>query len=239
VATFGPDTADTATAATAPTTNTATGGVSGGGGTVTSTTPAGSPTGTGTGGTTGTTGTTGTGTGGTTGDVDRDGDGSPASLDCDDSDPDVYPGAPELCDGEDQDCDGRPEPDGVCPCPLVEAAGIQWLACEDDKSWPDAEATCASVGFHLAWIGNGDQNDLVREVCTDLITRDRVWIGLTDRASEGDFEWSSGAAFGWDGWDWGEPNDAFGSEDCTEMTEGGSWNDADCGDEKPFLCRRP
>ena len=40
--------------------------------------------------------------------VDLDGDGlTPCSGDCDDADPHTYDKAPELCDGVDNDCDGR------------------------------------------------------------------------------------------------------------------------------------
>jgi hypothetical protein len=39
--------------------------------------------------------------------VDEDGDGVSSDLDCDDTDPTVYPGAAELCDGLDNDCNGR------------------------------------------------------------------------------------------------------------------------------------
>ena len=39
--------------------------------------------------------------------ADADGDGVASPEDCDDEDPTVYPGALELCDGVDNDCDGR------------------------------------------------------------------------------------------------------------------------------------
>ena len=65
-------------------------------------------------------------TGGTTDTVtdwiDADADGSPASEDCDDDDPATYPGAEELCDGRDNNCDGRfdidedTDEDGVADC---------------------------------------------------------------------------------------------------------------------------
>jgi len=35
--------------------------------------------------------------------------------DCDDRDPAVHPGAVETCNGRDDDCDGQPDPPGVCP----------------------------------------------------------------------------------------------------------------------------
>ena len=42
---------------------------------------------------------------------DGDGDGFGACEDCDDDDGAVFPGAPEVCDGVDQDCDGRIDDD--------------------------------------------------------------------------------------------------------------------------------
>ncbi|HSO38083.1 MAG TPA: MopE-related protein [Labilithrix sp.] len=39
--------------------------------------------------------------------TDADGDGVPLSLDCDDHDRDVHPGATEVCNGKDDNCDGK------------------------------------------------------------------------------------------------------------------------------------
>lgn len=42
-------------------------------------------------------------------------------------------------------------------------------------------------------------------------------------------------------WSWnsGEPNDAGGAEDCAEHTTGGRYNDNQCGQPRPFACRKP
>ncbi len=242
VAKFGSDTGDTSLVSTAPSsvstsTAPAGGGASGTGGSTSGDTGTPGTGGTSTTGGTGST-TSGTATGGGTGLADSDGDGVADVDDCAPDDPSIFPGAEERCDGEDQDCDGELEPEGVCPCPLLREAGVVWLTCEEESTWADAEATCVSVGFHLAWVNNSDQNETVRDVADDTVGRGNIWLGLNDRDVEDDFVWSSGAPYDWDNWDWGEPNN-FGGEDCTEMTRGGSWNDVACGGPRPFLCRMP
>ncbi len=67
---------------------------------------------------------------GFTGSDDNDGDGWPACEECDDGEYDTHPGAIEVCNGEDDDCDGRPDIDAV--------DGTIWYADADSDSYGDA-----------------------------------------------------------------------------------------------------
>ncbi len=69
--------------------------------------------------------------------------------DCDDGDPAVHPGAEEVCDGDDDDCDGRPD--------LVEVS--TWYSDSDGDGWghpAETETTCAP---QVGWVQQGEDCD--------------------------------------------------------------------------------
>lgn len=62
-----------------------------------------------------------------------------------------------------------------------------------------------------------------------------VWIGLTDRAREGEFRWehSNTALAGYNRWRTSEPNNGasylrFADENCVHIDRAGFWNDLTC-----------
>lgn len=77
-----------------------------------------------------------------------------------------------------------------------------------------------------------------------LLTGDHIWIAATDARSEGTWEWATGE-LGVTGnnktytnWAAGEPNDAFGGEDCAELIPTG-WNDSDCATQiEKLVCEK-
>ena len=69
--------------------------------------------------------------------------------DCDDADPAVHPGAEEVCDGDDDDCDGRPDQG---------EAGI-WYSDDDGDGWGhpgESETTCDPPE---GWVQQGEDCD--------------------------------------------------------------------------------
>jgi MYXO-CTERM domain-containing protein len=83
--------------------------------------------------------------------VDADGDGFPAGRDCDDGDVAVAPGRPELCNGKDDDCDGRVDLPAPATAPLYYrdadgdghgTAGTTMHACSPPEGWSTLADDC-------------------------------------------------------------------------------------------------
>ncbi|AUX44603.1 lectin C-type domain protein [Sorangium cellulosum] len=177
--------------------------------------------------------------------IDADGDLSPGCEeedDCNDGDPSVYPGAPELCDLIDNNCDGTVDNDPSCPkcVPQPHPDGGSLAFCFQPAAWEDAELDCIAQDGHLVSIHGSAEQALVYSG-SSAVQDGSWWIGLTDAASEGDFEWADGTPYDYPRWAGGEPNNAGDGEHCAEMVSwaGGRWNDRPCEDELPYVCRLP
>ena len=69
--------------------------------------------------------------------------------------------------------------------------------------------------------------------------REHFWIGLNDKRIEGKFEWSDGSPTTYTDWNWREPNNWRGNEDCAELSgHRNKWNDMACGRPFSFICER-
>ena len=104
-------------------------------------------------------------------------------------------------------------------------------------TWYYAKEFCEAQGGHLVTISDSSENQFVWSICNST----RAWIGGTDRASEGTWEWVTGESFAYENWDSGEPNNsasAVGDENFLQYSGAlnGQWNDASGFGKLPFVC---
>lgn len=166
--------------------------------------------------------------------TDSDDDGSPDDLDnC----PEEYNRDQANHDACHFSCCGGTACAEATGCTLALYDGDKpYLLCGAAKTWQDARSFCQALGGDLAVVASAEENDWI--VGQHL---DNPWLGLSDTAAEGTFQWVDGSAVSFAPWNDGEPNDSGGNEDCAGvLTSGdaaGTWNDFDCAAQHPFLCQ--
>ena len=93
-------------------------------------------------------------------------------------------------------------------------------------TWLGAELVAQANGGHLVTINTEEENDWIVQTFAPLVLGDNVYIGFNDRDVEGTFVWTSGEDVTYTNWNGGEPNNAGGIEDVTELNlNSGGWND--------------
>ncbi|XP_030828651.1 macrophage mannose receptor 1 [Strongylocentrotus purpuratus] len=112
----------------------------------------------------------------------------------------------------------------------------------DRLSWTMAEEFCHQKGGHLTSITSSTENKVL--IAMAPIIGVNYWIGLRQETATGSFIWSDDSSYTYENWDRGEPNNHNGEELCGEiyryngLQESGVWNDAACGVNTPFICKR-
>jgi len=101
----------------------------------------------------------------------------------------------------------------------------------DSMTWTDAEAAAVSLGGHLVTINDAAENAWVASV---FLWYDYCWIGFSDAAEEGTWQWASGQTPTYTNWDSGQPDNNW-EEDYAEMWSGGMWNDWTADAQLPGL----
>jgi len=93
-------------------------------------------------------------------------------------------------------------------------------------TWEAARTACASLSGHLATSTSASENTWIN---TNMASGIAVWLGGTDAAKEGTWQWLTGEAWSYQNWASGEPNNAGGGENFLMMNfpgkTAGSWND--------------
>ena len=112
---------------------------------------------------------------------------------------------------------------------LASYNGKEYQLTSQASSWTEAQAEAVSLGGNLVVINDAAEQAWLRQT----FGSERLWIGLSDRDTEGDFQWTNGETSSYRNWTAGEPNDfKFGGrfpagEDYTLMNwnSSGQWND--------------
>ncbi|XP_053379582.1 C-type lectin domain family 4 member F-like isoform X2 [Mercenaria mercenaria] len=101
------------------------------------------------------------------------------------------------------------------------------------KTWSQAESFCHSRGGHLAHISSSQEQSFIQGFLQRYSPQHAVWIGLTDRHSEGHFHWTSGNAVHYTNWVPGHISNFVhhSQEDCVAFIpyKNGQWDDIPCG----------
>ena len=105
------------------------------------------------------------------------------------------------------------------------------------STWYAAKYMCEKLGGHLVTITSAAENAFVKA----MIGNSSIWLGATDKDSEGTWKWVTGEGFSFSDWGEGEPNNDVslneGREDYIHMlTENGKWNDSAGSVTYPFIC---
>jgi hypothetical protein len=83
----------------------------------------------------------------------------------------------------------------------------------DGKDWWAQEAEAVSLGGHLVTVNDEDEHYFIWNTFNNYEGGSRyIWIGFTDSAVEGSWEWTSGEPVTYTRWAGGEPNNSPNSD---------------------------
>ncbi len=85
---------------------------------------------------------------------------------------------------------------------------------------------------------NHTKNILIVSDNDDLLKANKgFWIGLNNLDKESGYQWSDGKPLNYLNWNYGEPNNFNGVEECVEVQANQGWNDVNCYINKGWICR--
>ncbi|KAL4221362.1 hypothetical protein ACF0H5_019621 [Mactra antiquata] len=102
-------------------------------------------------------------------------------------------------------------------------------------TWSVADTTCTASGGHLVHVDSLDTQHFIQAFIKRHPPSNAVWIGLTDSASEGTFQWVSGHPVQFTNWkdaqQLGSTHVSTNNNDCAILVpyNNGQWEDKPCG----------
>ena len=107
-------------------------------------------------------------------------------------------------------------------------------------TWYDAKAICENMGGHLATISGSGENNFVYSLAQGQM----AWLGATDAAQEGSWQWITGESYSYSNWSSGNPDNYSNNDEGAENylhfsgSGGGSWNDNAGFNLFAFVCEK-
>jgi C-type mannose receptor len=109
--------------------------------------------------------------------------------------------------------------------------------------WSDARKVCQNRSMDLATFTTAEHTDALCAAALNTPMPVDIWLGATDAAVEGKFQWADRYPWSYTSWAPGEPNNADSSEHCLAAICGPTntisrtlWNDASCSRRFGFVC---
>uniref|UniRef100_A0A4W5L0P3 C-type lectin domain-containing protein n=1 Tax=Hucho hucho TaxID=62062 RepID=A0A4W5L0P3_9TELE len=112
------------------------------------------------------------------------------------------------------------------------------------KTWEESRQDCLERGADLVVVNSRSEQKFLTELNRNI---DRVWIGLTDRETEGTWKWVDGTPLTTRYWGQNQPDNGavlivhIGEEDCVVINYGypdpvNKWNDIACNSQFNWIC---
>ena len=111
-------------------------------------------------------------------------------------------------------------------------------------TWYDAKTLCENMGGHLVSVTSEEETNFLVNLVNDHYKEESgcyIWLGATDRDSEGNWKWITGENISYTKWFPDEPNNSIWNEEGAEnyaqfYTWQGDWNDTSGCSKMPFVC---
>jgi len=102
-------------------------------------------------------------------------------------------------------------------------------------TWDEANTTCLGLGAELASVHSQEENTYLYILCG---SENKCWLGFTDAAVEGDWEWSDGSDIVFTNWEKGEPNNNWNEDYAAIEGETSQWNDYGGSYDAHAICQK-
>lgn len=109
---------------------------------------------------------------------------------------------------------------------MIEYNGHRYYRFDTPMTWHQAYEFCNNANAHLATVSGYTEQTVLRRLINESELHG-YWIGLTDENMEGQWQWVTGEAYNYYGWDNSQPDNANAAEHWAYISKSysGKWND--------------